>query len=71
MIRSYEISYKIYEMQSTLQWKVTNLLVSLITKLNPHKDDGLATLLHETAGLYQRRPQDGWTCPTDWECWKH
>lgn len=35
-----------------------------------HKDESLATMIHDVAGLYQRLPQDGWMPPPDWDCYQ-
>ncbi len=34
------------------------------------KDNQLADKLHDFAGRYQSRPQEGWSPPKEWECWK-
>jgi hypothetical protein len=48
----------------------TDKLIREIARLNKHKDESLASKLHELAGKYQRRPQEGWRPPEDWQCWK-
>jgi hypothetical protein len=53
-------------MKYWLQDHITRLLIDMIKKINPCKDESLADLLHETAGRYQKRPKEGWSCPDDW-----
>lgn len=49
--------------------RLTRLCIWLIRRLNRTKDNSLARELHELAGEYMTRPQDGWMPPLYWECW--
>ena len=53
-------------MKYWIQDHITQLLIGVIKKINTCKDESLADLLHETAGRYQKRPKEGWSCPDDW-----
>jgi hypothetical protein len=53
----------IYKLQRT----AVKLCLYTIRKICHSKDNGIANLIHETAALYDTRPQDGWKPPPDWE----
>lgn len=55
--------------RSIHKW-IARFCLWIIRMCYPAKDDKLAMLIHETGGLYQRRPQEGWAPPVSWECWK-
>jgi len=57
------------------EWFEESLLVpkvcmKVIHYFHGHKHNSLAIMLHDFAGQYQRRPQEGWKAPDDWDCWK-
>lgn len=56
----------VYEIKYTIRNTLTKALIWGIEKLNPSKDDRLSSTLHELAGTYQTRPQEGWKPPHDW-----
>lgn len=45
------------------------LFIKIVGTFYRIKDERLSHLIHNFAGEYQRRPQEGWSPPEDWECW--
>lgn len=58
------------DVRETICNRITNLAIWIIPIMNKTKNNWLANRLHELAGRYQTRPQEGWTAPSDWECWE-
>jgi hypothetical protein len=49
---------------------VVKCCVKVIRLVCKGKDNTIADMLHEAGGMYQSRPQNGWACPKDWDCWE-
>lgn len=65
-----KVYYGLYEVKLFARRQCTEKALWLIQTVNRNKNEGLAEELHEIAGKYQRRPQEGWSPPSDWECWE-
>ena len=65
------LRYRLWDANDWMRDTLTRFLLRLILIMNQTKDDSLSNKLHELAGLYQRRPQDGWYPPSDWDCWSN
>ena len=52
-----------------MRYPLVKACLWLIGVFNRTKDRDLADILHEAAGRYQTRPQEGWVAPPDWACW--
>lgn len=57
-----------------IQIEVSHAWISCVVRVTHllcrSKDRTIATRLHELAGHYQTRPQEGWSAPPDWQCWR-
>ena len=42
------------------------LFIKTVSLFYRVKDERLSQLIHNFAGEYQRRPQEGWSAPEDW-----
>jgi hypothetical protein len=58
------------EIQTQIGERWIAVVLWLTPKICRHKDRSHARLLHDLAGRYQTRPQEGWSAPDDWDCWK-
>jgi hypothetical protein len=71
--KAYDFPYKIYDWiydEFYYSYIIPRLAIKIISCFYRIKDNNLSNMLHNFAGLYQRRPQEGWIAAKDWACWK-
>ena len=55
-----------FELAELAYGPLASLCLRAIKMMCRYKDEGLASRIHELAGRYQKRPQEGWMPPDDW-----